>query len=184
MTIYKLRYRFKSYLSINITNEEMWAKLGKPLYPRGESVSSIWQPMSASFINTFDETANGKQPDIADWETNMVFGPKAYDALASMLLPFGEFLPLSIEGEVWYVFNATTIYNTVDDSASQQHIMDGVIMGVDELLFDESKLGPAPVFRTDFDDRMSVYCNQAFKDAVQAQGFEAVLFREDLTAPM
>ncbi|AFU98421.2 hypothetical protein [Simiduia agarivorans] len=184
MAIYKLRYRFKSYLSINVSNQEMRDKLGKPLYPRGESVADIWKPLQASLINTFDETSQSKKPDIADWETNMVLSPNAYEALSTMLSPYGEFLPLKIEGETWHLYNTTSIYDDIDLNASSQQLMDGMVMAVVALQFDEEKLGPAPVFRSNFDGRMAVYCKEAFKLAVQAQDSEALLFRENLTSPM
>lgn len=118
MSIYKLRYRFKSYLSINVSNQEMRNKLGKPLYPRGESVVNIWKALQASFINSFDGTTQGKKPDMVDWETNMVQSPKAYEALSVMLSPHGEFLPLEIDGESWHLYYTTSIYDEVDMGAS------------------------------------------------------------------
>lgn len=114
----------------------------------------------------------------------MVLSPKAYEALSAMLSPYGEFLPLEIEGETWHLYNTNSIYDDVDMSHSSQQLMDGLVMGVDALRFDEEKLGPAPVFRTNFDGRMAVYCKEAFKLAVQTHGFEALLFRDDLVAPM
>lgn len=59
-----------------------------------------------------------------------------------------------------------------------------MIMGVDALRFDEDKLRTAPVFRTRFDGCMTVYCTEAFKLAIQTNGFEVLLFRQNLTAQM
>lgn len=184
MSIYKLAYRVRSYLSFVVSPEELEDKLGSVTYPNGKPLASLWQPMVATLYNRYNDNAEGKMPDISDWVGNMVFSDAAFAALESMLSPFGEFLPLQVGENGWYVYNATEIYNCVDSSKSSRNVIDGLVMDITSLAFDETKLGPAPVFRTDYDRRMSVYCNQSFKDAVQAHGFEAVLFREDLTAPM
>lgn len=184
MAIYKLTYRLKSYLSLIVSADALEEKLGAVTYPKGEPLKDIWHPLEASFYNRYNDNTEGKLPEISDWVGNMVLSAAAFQSLTPLLAPFGEFLPVNVNGVDWYIYNATTIYNCIDESLSSRNVMDGVVMDIAALKFDEAKLGPAPVFRTDYDRRMGVYCSQAFKDAVQAQGFEAVLFREDLTSPM
>lgn len=184
MAIYKLRYRIKSYLSVFIDNNELREKLGKMQFPKGDCMRDIWRAPEARLFNRSSNNTEGKLPQISDWNGNMVFSPQAFDTLADELMPFGEFLPVTIESDTWYLFNATTISNAVNESKSSQNIMDGMIMGVETLAFKADELEDILVFRTDYDRRMSVYCNETFKQLVQTHNFEAVLFREDLTAPL
>lgn len=185
MTAYKLKFRLKSYLSVDIDNNELRDKLGKIIYPNGEPMADVWNQPTGRLYNQYFDNDEGKLPEISDWVGNMVLGPVAYEVLKKPLQGCGELLPitLSVDGEdqTWYVFNVTAICNAVDESKSEQDIMDGMIMGVHSLAFKEGADLPL-VFRTDFDRRMGIYCSQEFKELVSNVGFDSVLFRGDLKA--
>lgn len=48
----------------------------------------------------------------------IVLNQRAYQAMQSILSPFGEFLSLNCQGETLYFYNVTTLHNVVDDAAS------------------------------------------------------------------
>lgn len=183
MSIYKLRYKLKTFLSVHIDSVEMREKMGKVIYPNGESLTSQWKPVEGRFYNQFDNSDNGKMPEISDWAGNMVLSPKAYQILKTPLSDFGEFLPVTLNSEQWHIFNTTHIQNEIDHSDSENEVMDGMIMGVSKLKFHDSKLKDVLISRTDFDRRMSVFANDKFKKLIEGHHFEEILFREDLVSP-
>lgn len=51
---------------------------------------------------------------------------------------------------------------------------------VQSLAFHEGKVKDLSVFRTAFDGYMGVYCNEAFKEAVENAGLKGLLFNGDI----
>lgn len=185
MTAFKLKYRLKSFLSVDIDNNELREKLGQIIYPNGEPMAEIWHQPKGRLYNQYFDNDEGKLPDISDWVGNMVLSPQAYKVLREPLEACGELLPitLTIDGseQTWFVFNVTAICNAVDKTKSEQDIMDGMIMGVHSLEFQADADLPL-VFRTDFDRRMGVYCSEKLKAEITASNILGPIFRDDLSA--
>lgn len=182
MKFYKLRYRLKSYLSVVISNDEL-RKLGSKRFLTGDTRGDNWPEIHAELFNRQLNNNEGGIPNISDWVGNMVFSKTAYNNLKIKLADCGEFLPITIGDNTWYIFNVTAINDQVDETSSEQDIMDGMIMGVHALAF-KPEAPHKMVFRSNYDRRMSTYCTDEFKQLIEDNGYSAILFREDLTAPM
>lgn len=184
MRAYKLRYRVRSYLSVDINSKDMRAALGSSMFPFGKSLSEHWQePLKAKLFNHYLQNTEGQAPDISDFAGNMVLSPAVYSDLQDAMFPYGEFLPVDINGEIWQIFNATT-YLEADEEHSEKIIRNGRVRGLKALAFHAEEVEGTLLFRTPFDDSTATYCNEAFKQLIEEKGYSAVLFRDDLTVDL
>ena len=108
----------------------------------------------------------------------MFFSQRAYKALHSIVDPCGEFLPITYNQESGYLFNTLTLSDSALDMSLCQKNEWGEITWI---AFDEDKLQGHPLFRTEYDNYMSVFCNEAFKQACEEAKLEGLIFSQDLS---
>ncbi|HTF94719.1 MAG TPA: response regulator receiver protein [Cellvibrio sp.] len=118
------------------------------------SLAPYWPSMVTGF-----SVIEGKEnliPDIAAWiDATLLLSPRSYRLLGDLLSPYGEFLPIQIDNEIYQIFNCLTV---VDVHSRSQ----------DEVVF-------KPLEITD-GIAMATYCTDRFREAVQSFGLKGIIF--------
>jgi len=186
--IYKLSFNYENFLNLDVDLEELGDEIGEVI---GEeafynyswdniSLKDNWVDVGASFE---DVGLEGSQtPDITAWNgANLVLSPKAYAVLKDVLAKYGEFLPLTISGEDYQVFNCLNVV-AVDKSQSETDIVNGLWMGVKNIGFDEKSVSKNLLFKTKFDRCGAIYCGTEFRTLIETSNLKGLLFLEDLVS--
>lgn len=120
------------------------------------SLAPYWPSMATGFSEI--EGNENLIPDIAVWiDATLLLSPKAYRLLGDLLLPYGEFLPIHIENEIYQIFNCLTVVDLNGDI--------------------QTKVAFKPSDVSDEID-MTVYCSDRLKDAIQSFGLLGVIFEK------
>lgn len=141
-------------------------------------MASWWQAPETRFIN-----ANGKKaaaiPDISCWvDAALVLSPRAYRFLNDSLAAYGEFLPVIVGGEKYYIFNCFTL-GKVNENACVFNREEGMQAGLKYLEFDPS-VSSLLVFKAAIEGCLTLFCNQNFKDIVESFELRGVVFDTEL----
>jgi hypothetical protein len=126
------------------------------------SLASFWKMPTTGFSEIQGE--RNFIPDITTWiGATLVLSPKAYRFLSDLLAPFGEFLPVSIEGEIYHIFNCLTLAETnfIGQKTAQKNIDDS-----------KAKI----VFKRYDQHCLDTYCSEIFKDAVESFDLRGIIF--------
>lgn len=143
------------------------------------SMASWWPTPATEFVG-IDGDDNAPIPDIAKWiDATLVLSPKAHRLLGETLAEFGEFLPITIGGEVYQIFNCLT-FAKIDESKSKKSYYDGVESGVSAIVFDSKDVESKLIFKTDYNSCVELYSNDRLKDLCQGFGLRGVQFSEEL----
>lgn len=120
------------------------------------SLKQYWPNMATGFSEI--EGNENLMPDIAVWiDATLLLSPKAYRLLIDLLLPYGEFLPIHIDAEVYQIFNCLTVVDM------------------------NSEISDKVVFKPDEDDEefdMAVHCTDRLRNAIQSFDLRGVIFEE------
>jgi hypothetical protein len=120
------------------------------------SLAPYWPSMVTGFSAI--EGRENLIPDIAVWiDATLLLSPKAYRLLGDLLLPYGEFLPLHIEDEIYQIFNCLTVADLDIDDTSR-------------VVFKPSESS------NEID--MAVYCTDRLREAVQSFGLQGIVFEK------
>lgn len=186
--IYKLEHDYENTYSLLIDPVEMVSKM--PTYkPRQKAkrVASEWVAPEASFFKSENFAGNREAiPDVTMWKLGyLVLSPKAYEILKICLYPSGEFLPITVEGKIFYLFSPLYIIaeEAIDRSSAVDIIDSGVHLGQGNVTFDEALLKKEniTVFKTNTDKLVFSYCTEVFKKLVEHSGFKGLMFEEVIT---
>ncbi|WP_444918167.1 hypothetical protein [Microbulbifer sp. JMSA003] len=183
---YKIGFNYTDFYNLDLDLEELGNTLDETL---GEdefysyswdniSLKDYWVDIGAKFVDV--GLNNNANPDITTWNgTNLVLSPHAYDKLKNHLSSLGEFLPLTINNQTYFVFNCL---NTVqaDKSISEADIVDNLWMGVKSIGFDERSVKDNLIFKSKFDRCSALYCGDKFKSLVEELGLKGLIFNKDL----
>lgn len=116
-----------------------------------------WHPPRAKLKS--DPFNKGKKlPDIGHVDIgSVVLSQKAIDVLKGHLEPYGELLPLDVEGETYYIYNVTTIIDALDQENSVKR-PNGIIK---KACFDKSKVpSDMEIFKVPETQRSLIYVNE------------------------
>lgn len=179
--IYKIGYCFQHYYSMLIDGIELYSRM--PTYnPRflAEPRLETWIAPKASFFASHNYEGKGEVlPDITTWSLgNLILNPKAYSVLHDLLSKTGEFLPILINEETYYIFNTLFVMpKEAEDTSKAIEIIDsGVHLGQENVFFDESVLNGGAVFKTNTDKLVFSYCTEEFKSIYEQHRFTGLLF--------
>lgn len=136
-----------------------------------------WEAPETKFISV--ESGKSQVPDISCWiDASLVLSPKAYRILKDSLSAMGEFLPVSICEEVYYIFNCFQLA----DANEETSVFDeeaGYRAGLKHLEFDE-RASDLLVFKTKSENCLTLFCSQRFKEIVESCELRGIVFDEDL----
>jgi len=139
-----------------------------------------WWPTPDTEFVAIDEDTGAPIPDICKWiDASLVLSAKAYRLLGDTLKPFGEFLPLTIRGEAFYIFNCLTLAK-INEDLCEKNIYKGEEAGIKTLVFDDTDIADKLIFKTTYDSCMDLYCAERFKNILQDYKLTGVVFSEKL----
>ncbi len=157
MTIYRLSFNHADFLNLDLDLEALADEICVDMDEddffefswKNLSLKHCWKDVGATFV---DVGLNSESiPDITIWNSSCLFlSPKAYQALSKKLEPFGEFLPVTVDGEKYHVFNCLNLVEA-DPNKSEADVVDGLWQGVRSIGFEEQKTLNQLVFKTKFD---------------------------------
>lgn len=125
------------------------------------ALAQYWKPVSTGFSEIHGE--KNLSPDICNWiGATLVLSPKAYRFLKETLNPFGEFLPVLIDNDTYYIFNCLTVVNG-DSSASH-------------FSFSTESIRDKLIFKSTEQHCIDIYCTDRLKDAIESFGLRGVMF--------
>lgn len=149
---------------------------------RAKAKLENWVAPKASFFASENYEGQGeKLPDVTTWALgNLVLSPKAFHVFKDTLAPSGEFLPLIIGDDTYYMFNTLfVIPETGIDRSRELEIVDsGVHMGQENVLFNENTLEGRCVFKTPTDKLSFSYATDTFKHVYTEHQFTGLTFEE------
>jgi len=193
MSVYRVCEDFENFLSFDCTPEELQSKMGENflymLNLSGPEAQPDWIKPNGLFRLDEQNTTASQLPDISYWATSHpVFNQKAYNALATPLESYGEFLPVNVQGNTYYIFNILNVLDEsfidLDKSEQEFETIDGETMrtGLHKLQFKENLLNDTLVFKTAYDDYINVFCNDKFKQLVEEADLKGITFKLDLAS--
>lgn len=191
MKAYKLVNNFDSYQVLRLNTVQIAEQLGrKDLLRKIRKITStsnspiidIWGKVEGDF-RPMTDTQAVKIPDVSVWKgTGLVFSGRAHAFFRLMLEPFGEFLPIEIEGHNFYLFHIMTEGNVDLDNSARENDEFGEPMTVTALKFDDKDIEEKLLFKSEFDFYLSPFCNQKFKDLYDEYDLEGLVFEKDLAS--
>ena len=192
MAIYRLHTDHENFLYFDCTPYELRAKMGRDFryfINRTPKAQTNWIKPNAVFRQDNQSPKATNLPDISSWVgSHPVFNQKAYYALAKPLKNYGEFLPVNVEGNTYYIFNILNVLDEsfidLDKSEQEFETIDGETMrtGLHKLQFKENLLNDTLVFKTAYDDYINVFCNDKFKQLVEEADLKGIIFKLDLAS--
>lgn len=181
--IFTLKNDFENTYSLLIDGIELHTKMPsfKPRFfakPRWQE----WVMPEASFYCSENFEGMGESlPDVTNWATGvLVLNPKAYEVFHNYLANSGEFLPISINGGTYYLFN--TLYIIPDAAIDKRKAVEVIDTGVhfgqtnvafDEAFLDSEKVG---VFKSNTNKLLHSFCTEKFKTIYEENGFKGLVF--------
>ena len=187
MTLYRI-YADDRYLNFVIHGSEVIKKLGGRDHPfhidrRPKRYAEFWtEPLEVDFH--YGDSVKGKTvPDIAANNGRLYFSELAYEALHAGIETAGEFLPVRHADVAGFVFNPLHAAEDVDGIDSSKTVHDAY-GNLEHYAFQEDRVRDFPIFRTEMDTYLGIFCHDAFKDAVEAGGFTGIAFGGDYSNPI
>jgi len=177
--IYSIHPQVDSYLWFNLDGDAARKALGEDtIFHFDESPTSYRESWSLLEIEFY--SANGKNdlpiPDVSQRHGRLLLSEKAHATLSPLIAPFGEFLPVYCGEYQGYLFNILAL----EDTALNPQLCQKNEWGeINWLGFDEAKV-TSDVFRTEYDNFMSIFCTETVFNAYKAANLAGVMFTENL----
>ncbi|WP_431685740.1 hypothetical protein [Hahella sp. NBU794] len=186
MTIYRMRTNgsdfqeliFDRFLYLNKVSGLAEKRRYLSFFTHNLSLQPLWDDSFSGSFKPFEGRTGGPIPDIRMWTAGaIVLSPKAYRVLAEAIAPYGELLPVNCEGEIYYLFNCLTMV-AADELISQRSVSFGAVVSIEKLSFPPTD---AMIFKTDYDNGYSLYCQSALKVLIDQHGLKGMELLEDLS---
>lgn len=119
------------------------------------SLSGFWKPLRTGFSKI--EGESNLIPDVTLWiDATLFLSPRAYRVLFDSLKPYGEFLPVHIDSDVYYIFNCLTAVDLESDDMSDKFVFKSISGGC-----------------------VKMYGNERFKTAIESFEIEGLDFKPE-----
>ena len=144
-------------------------------------LSDSWPLLDAQFIAN-EGYDDGPIPDISSWiGASLVFSPKAYQCLAEHLKDDGEFLPVNVGDETFYIFNVRRWIEEDPDHSRYEYEGDTPV-ALTQLAFRAAPPN-ALVFKCRFEGCSLLYTQDRLKTLIEANQLTGVRFSTNLVEP-
>lgn len=184
MTVYRLQFDRANYLAAEIWPDEIHQKLGDPfILGRTSTWTDIWVPLEVKFHDLSDRGGVLTPPDITVWFTSdLVLSQKAYQELKELLAEYGEFLPLTCEGNPYWLLHVTrtTGMESVNERRSKRTIDEADFITAEALEFNEQSVQGNLIFKSIYDEGRTLFCNEIFTDIASNAGLGGLRFTTNL----
>lgn len=107
--------------------------------------------------------------------STLVFSEKAHAFFQLCISEFGEFLPISVKGFRFYIFNILA-RSKVDESKCKYTYQEGVVRNVERLVFDEDDVPKNALFFDAHQGFGGIYCNDDFKNSYEEFEMDGLTF--------
>ncbi|MFL0809747.1 MAG: hypothetical protein K6L76_04975 [Agarilytica sp.] len=180
--IYRIENDFENCYSFLPDGSDLLLKM--PSYSqrfRAKPRLEHWVAPIASYYASENYAGQGEQlPDVTTWAIgNIVLSPKAYEVFKDLLAPSGEFLPVHVGIDTYYIFN--TLYVIPEEGIDRSHAVEAVDAGVhtgqERVLFRESVLSDHHVFKSPTNKLSYSFVTEAFKRLYVENSFSGLVFR-------
>lgn len=145
------------------------------------TMAKWWVTPETGFINNAD-VPEGAVPDIALWSggsgSALVLSPKSFRYLGDLLQSYGEFLPVKVNGETYYIFNCLVL-GEADDSKTVMEYAYEDEFGLKSIGFKDS-VNEHIVFKSTIDACITLFCGDRFKEAVESFELRGIIFDTNL----
>lgn len=181
--IYKLGYDYQHTAMLSIDGVELVKKMSalRPKFFAKPRLQEWVSPEASFYFSENFEGKAGNTPDITTWSTGVLaLNPKAYEVFQRYLGVAGEFLPISVYGETYYLFNTLYIIpeTAIDKSKAVEVIDTGVHFGQTNVIFDEAFLDAEKigVFKSNTNKLLHSFCTEHFKNIYDTHNFKGLVF--------
>lgn len=189
MSVYRLSVDANQYMEFDIPPTELRSKMGDEIrIHMGAGLAEYkdtWVAPNGVFYNESDYYPDAiKIPDLTIWAKHLVLNEKAYNLLKPLLADLGELLPVNCEGFTYYIFNLLTtaeMFDGLDDKKCEFNMLDGHQTDLKSISFHESKLENTLLFKSDYDYKVRLYCNEKFKKMITDEKLTGLIFNTDLS---
>ncbi|MBV1884164.1 MAG: hypothetical protein KUG82_21165 [Pseudomonadales bacterium] len=178
---YLIDHDYENYYSLTLDVVDLSNKM--PSYSqrfRAKPRLDSWVAPKASFYASDNYQGTGVNlPDITTWALgNLVLSPKAYLVFTDIIGPSGEFLPLIVGDDMYYMFNTLSVIpeSAIDFSEAIDVIDSGVHMGQDNIRFDEETLKGYCLFKSSTDKLTHTFSTKKFKSIYSENCFTGLVF--------
>jgi hypothetical protein len=187
MEIYKILRESENYMEFTTDLEEMLDELGSKVgelefmhFSRHNlSLAQHWK----TFSGTFKKVKSGATaiPDISCWRgATLILSELAYTTLEATLQPYGELLPITCNGETYYIFNCLTLAS-IDKKKSSQSPLDEGLIEFDNIAFEEDSIRGKLLFKSQEEGCTAIFCGDDFLNIVNSQNIKGIKFSENLS---
>lgn len=181
--IYKLLDDYVNTCSLLIDNGELGTKMPtfRPRFFAKPRVQEWVMPKASFFYGESAGEMHEELPDVTTWSTGVLaFNPNAYSVFQDYLTKSGEFLPISVYGETYYLFNTLYIIpeTAIDKSKAVEVIDTGVHFGQTNVIFNEAFLDSEKVgvFKSNTNKLLHSFCTERFKNIYDTHNFKGLVF--------
>lgn len=166
MRVYEptVRPGFEWVLPVRDTdNETLWSLDGTPR-------QATWQPVPVTRLTTADDGTQRAEADLPWLGSHvLVLRARAAEALAPLLEPHGELLPLACPDANLWLYNATTVIDALDETRSKLiRFDDGTILAIEHYEFRPERL--TPVFKVPQLLRGPLFVTEELAEAITTAG--------------
>ncbi|WP_428818811.1 hypothetical protein [Microbulbifer sp. MCCC 1A16149] len=189
--VFKLRNDYETFQVLQLDTiqiveqlgrEDLLRKIKRLTSSNSSPIASEWGKVSSSF-GPMNGTQAVKIPDVSVWKgAGLVFSGQAYALFKLMLEPFGEFLPIEVEGHDFYLFHIMEEGEVDTESSSRENDEFGEPMTVNNLEFDRNDVDEKLLFKSEYEFYQAPFCNEKFKELYEEYDLEGLVFEEDLAS--
>ncbi len=142
------------------------------------AMSEYWKPWDTEFVTS--SGVNTPIPDVSKWiDASLVLSPKAYRYLFDSLKDYGEFLPINVSNDTYYIFNCLTAIDA-DEPKSKKQFYEGEEVGVKILAFDERAIENTLIFKSPYQHCLDLFCTERLKHVIEDVGLTGLNFDDNL----
>jgi len=189
MSLFSIFSDSDNFRRILFNREQMYEEYGEDL-PTHFDVNFVSRPYASIMKNPFKVNfADDKSglygssiPDIAEDHGRLFLSVKAFDLLKELLQNDGEFLPVIYEKGEAYIFNPIHTAENVDGLDMKLSVKNEW-GDIENIAFHEDRVKGFVIFKTEYDNYMSSYCQASLKEAVENSDLKGVFFTPDLGNP-
>lgn len=139
---------------------------------RNTEMAAWWDRPEVSFTPGSEEV-----PDISVWlDSMLLLSPKAHRLLFDILKDYGEFLPILVGDDEYFLYNCLTF---CEEASTEGEYQDDQLIMLTSLKFADSAESKT-IFKSKIEHGMTPYCNQQFKNAVESFELKGLSFDIDL----
>lgn len=186
MTVYAIRTDYYGFQQLDLQLTDLF-----PFVPddidfddvvqfsqRNASLQAWWQTPDTRFA-PIEDKPKGEIPDLSLWlYATLVLSPKAHRLLGELLQPYGEFLPVTVAGETFRIFNCLR-FGEEDKEACAFDQADGMELGLNHLEF-RASVKQEVIFKSRLQNAASLFCTDRLKEVVESCELSGVVFDTNL----